>query len=135
MIHVRLCQPEDGARLEALHHRMGFDYALPDLADPLVAVKVALEAQSGKIDMAILGRVTCEAYLLMDPEAGTPAERWQRLQILSHAAEARGRLAGFTDVQAFIPPAMERKFAKRLGALGFEKNLWPCWSKQLSEKK
>src|SRR5713101_3261371 len=100
---VREYQESDVAQLRAIHAAQGFDYALPDLSNPLFVTKLVLAqgdasspvvaqhaaplqrgaarsteiAKDGSIVGAAFVRLTAEAYLLLDPRAGTPRQRWQ----------------------------------------------------------
>lgn len=129
-MRVRQYNPADEQQLILLHAKQGLDYALPNLNDPLFAVRVLIEGENGKIVVAALGRITCEIYLLMD-DSGTPQERWERVQVVSRVAEAQGVAMGFKDCQAQIPPQLEKRFKKRLFALGWQKRPWPLWSREL----
>src|SRR5271165_1512969 len=62
------------------------------------------EKKPRRIAMAILLRLTAEAYLLHDPAAGTPHQRWQRFLALHEAARNSAAAKGLDDVQAFLPP-------------------------------
>ena len=85
---------------------------------------------SPRIVMAVLLRLTAEAYLLHDPAAGTPRERWQRLLALHEAARAGAAARGLDDVQAFLPPQIARAFGRRLARLGWREDPWPCFSRR-----
>src|SRR5207247_2840460 len=120
---IRGYHESDLHALRAIHAAQGFDYALPDLSNPLFVTKLVLSdanvappgacpgevgtaaslpleeasalrdaglkpgATQEKILGAALLRLTAEAYLLLDPRAGTPRERWQWLLALHAAAE------------------------------------------------
>ena len=56
----------DFAALRRMHASQGFDYAFPDLRDPLFVSKLVLEDENGRAVMASLARLTCEMYLLVD---------------------------------------------------------------------
>ena len=75
--------------------------------------------RSGKsrIAMAVLLRLTAEAYLLHDPAEGTPQLRWRRFLALHDAAKSDAYTHGLSDVQAFIPPRVARAFGRRLTRL------------------
>src|SRR5712692_40601 len=96
---IREYTPGDLEALRALHAAQGFDYAFPDLADPLFISKLVLEdgpvAQTlvcapsqathaeacgapPRIRAAALLRLTCEAYLLLDPRDGAGDAREAR---------------------------------------------------------
>lgn len=116
---VRQYRQDDLIALRRWHAAQGFPYAFPDLDDPLFLTKVVLEDADGRPVMAALGRLTCEAYLLADPEAGTPRERFQRLGILEKAALEDAYARGLEDVHCWLPPAIAKRFGRRLEAMGW----------------
>jgi hypothetical protein len=87
------------------------------------------DAGSPRIVMAVLLRLTAEAYLLHDASAGTPRQRWQRLLALHDAARHDAAARGLDDVQAFLPPRIARAFGRRLAQLGWRRDPWPCFSR------
>ena len=141
-----------------MHEAQGFGYPLPDLASPLFVAKLVLEddaksegncacgcrvrgkcscancnanrerVETPKIAMAVLLRLTAEAYLLHDPTAGTPRSRWQNFLALHEAARRSARERGLDDVQAFLPPRVARAFGRRLSRLGWKRDPWDCYS-------
>lgn len=142
--------------LRAIHAAQGFDYRLPDLSNPLFVTKLILEdepvalgvspaglgsasteSQSpGEGNSAILGaallRLTAEAYLLLDPRAGTPRQRWQWLLALHEAAHRDAWQRGLEDVHAWLPPPIAQKFGRRLERLGWRRDdVWTPYSKRL----
>ncbi len=88
-------------------------------------------AGSRRIVMAVLLRLTAEAYLLHDPAAGTPRLRWQRFLALHEAARTSAAQRGLDDVQAFLPPRVARAFGRRLTRLGWARDPWPCFSQRV----
>jgi len=147
---VREYQESDLAALRAIHATQGFDYALPDLRNPLFVTKIVLadaeppqpkqnrqpEAGATKILGAALLRLTAEAYLLLDPQAGTPRERWQWLLALHAAAERDAWQRGLEDVHAWLPPPIAKKFGKRIERLGWLRDdAWTPYCKKLTEGK
>jgi hypothetical protein len=89
---------------------------------------------SPRIVMAALLRLTAEAYLLHDPSAGRPRERWQRLLALHEAARQHAATRGLDDVQAFLPPRVARAFGRRLARLGWRPDPWPCFSRMTGQQ-
>jgi len=164
-MQVREYQQSDLAALRAIHAAQGFDYPLPDLHNPLFVTKLVLfdenvappfraasvplndEAASrdaglkpGATEERILGaaflRLTVEAYLLLDPRAGTPRERWQWLLALQAAAERDAWQRGLEDVHAWLPPPIAGKFGKRIARLGWRRDdAWTPYCKRLTEGK
>jgi hypothetical protein len=138
---IREYAAQDVNALRDIHARQGFDYALPDLSHPLFVSKVVLAKQDStakeeKILGAALLRLTAEAYLLLDPETGTPRERWQALLTLHAAAERDAWRRGLEDVHAWLPPGLEKKFGKRIERLGWVRDdSWTPYCKRLAEFK
>jgi hypothetical protein len=66
---IREYTPADLDALHRMHASQGFDYAFPDLSDPIFISKLILEDDSGRPVMAALARLTCEMYLLIDRAA------------------------------------------------------------------
>ncbi len=151
---VREYRESDLAQLRAIHAAQGFDYALPDLSNPLFVTKLVLanetapsqrESDAGdsratghepQVTGQILGaaflRLTAEAYLLLDPRAGTPRQRWQWLLALHAAAERDAWQRGLEDVHAWLPPPIATKFGKRLARLGWLRDdAWTPYCKKL----
>jgi hypothetical protein len=155
---VREYRESDLAHLRAIHAAQGFDYALPDLSNPLFVTKLVLaQADASSLVVAqhaaplqgnsaqsnatqretILGaaflRLTAEAYLLLDPRAGTPRQRWQWLLALHAAAERDAWQRGLEDVHAWLPPPIAAKFGKRLIRLGWVRDdAWTPYCKKLA---
>ncbi len=128
---VREYQESDLAHLRAIHAKQGFDYALPDLSNPLFVTKKVL-ASNGAIVGAAFLRLTAEAYLLLDPGVGTPRERWQWLLALHAAAEHDAWQRGLEDVHAWLPPPIAKKFGKRIAQLGWIRDdAWTPYCKRL----
>ena len=136
-MRVREYHESDLAQVRAIHAAQGFGYALPDLNNPLFVTRLILTKNEGaprsmantangenfaaseKIVGAAFLRLTAEAYLLLDPKAGTPRERWQSLLALHVAAERDAWQRGLEDVHAWLPPPIAKKFGKRLPKLGW----------------
>lgn len=148
---IREYQEADLAALRAIHAAQGFDYPLPDLRNSLFLTKLVLtepergnessandaadnaNGQHEKIIGAALLRLTAEAYLLLDPEAGTPRDRWQWLLGLHAATEREAWQRGLEDVHAWLPPSIASKFGKRIATLGWRRDdTWTPYCKRLA---
>jgi len=160
---IREYQEKDLSALRAIHAAQGFDYALPDLSNPLFVTKLVLaqkevapglspaaiaapaispdaaliggatNSQPDHILGAVLLRLTAEAYLLLDPRAGTPRERWHWLLALHAAAERDAWQRGLEDVHAWLPPPIAKKFGKRVARLGWLRDdAWTPYCKKLA---
>jgi hypothetical protein len=153
-MQVREYRESDLTALRAIHASQGFDYALPDLSNPLFVSKLILsesepshstERDAGegaatsfapaqeKIIGAALLRLTAEAYLLLDPKAGTPRNRWQWLLQLHAATERDAWHRGLEDVHAWLPPPIASKFGERITQLGWKRDdAWTPYCKRLA---
>ncbi len=161
---IREYHERDLQALRAIHAAQGFDYALPNLCNPLFVSKLVLtdgnvardrapsaaehqhetaaaqQAQTGRegqgeILGAALLRLTAEAYLLLDPRAGTPRQRWQWLLALQAAAERDAWQHGLEDVHAWLPPPIAKKFGRRIERLGWLRDdAWTPYCKRLAEQ-
>jgi hypothetical protein len=127
---VRDYTEADLAALTDIHCRQGLEYPMPDLTHPLFDTKLVAE-HNGVVTQGLLLRITCEAYLLLDPDAGTPMERWGLFQSLHRAAAKRAWERGFDDVHAYVPPEIERHFAKRLRRLGWQRDKWQSYFREI----
>jgi len=145
MITIREYSKGDLAALRAIHASQGFAYPLPDLNNPLFVTKLILAeaanknegdpstAPQEKIIGATLLRLTAEAYLLLDPKAGTPRERWQWLLQLHAATERDAWQRGLEDVHAWLPPPIARKFGTRITQLGWNRDdSWTPYCKRIN---
>ena len=163
-MRVREYQDSDLAELRAIHAAQGFDYPLPDLRNPLFVTKLVLSGENvappfraasvplneepasggaglkpgsknGRILGAAFLRLTAEAYLLLDPRAGTPRERWQWLLALHAAAERDAWQRGLEDVHAWLPPPIAKKFGNRIARLGWLRDdAWTPYCRRLQER-
>jgi hypothetical protein len=149
-MQVREYQEKDLDALRAIHAAQGFEYPLPDLNNPLFLTKLVLAedpngdranlnvyaSDAGTIVGAALLRLTAEAYLLLDPHAGTPRQRWQWLLALHAAAEHDAWQRGLEDVHAWLPPPIASKFGKRISRLGWIRDdTWTPYCKKLKATK
>jgi hypothetical protein len=124
-MRIREYTEADLEPLRQMHARQGFDYAFPDLRDPIFVSKLVLEDDAERVVMASLARLTCEMYLLLDRPAEktagavTPGKRYARLLALHKAGEQDLLARGLDDAHAWLPPPIAKRFGRRLSALGW----------------
>ena len=129
---VREYTDSDLDALKQMHAQQNFDYAFPDIHDSIFVSKLVLEDDAARPVMASLARLTCEIYLLVDPHAGAPRDRYRHLVALHQAAERDAYRRGLDDVHAWLPPPIARRFGRRLEALGWVRDdAWTPYSKRL----
>jgi len=133
-MRVRAYTEADLDALRSMHAQQGFDYAFPDLLDPIFVSKLVVEDDSGHPVMAALARLTCEMYMLADPTAGAPSERYDWMLQLHRAGEQDLLSRGLDDAHAWLPPAIAKRFGRRLEALGWVRdNAWTPYCRRLRE--
>src|SRR5271169_4261453 len=131
---IRTYEERDLEALQAIHARQGFGYVFPDLSNPLFLTKLVLgrEEEGKGIAGAALLRLTAEAYLLLDPQAGSPRDRWQSLLSLHEATRREALARGLEDVHAWLPPEIAEKFGQRITRLGWIRDdQWTPYCKKL----
>jgi hypothetical protein len=129
---VRSFKESDLGALRQIHSQQGFDYAFPDITDPIFISKLVVEDDSGCAVMASLARLTCEMYLLADPTAGSPRDRYHRLLALHSAGERDLLSRGLDDAHAWLPPQIAARFGRRLEALGWLRDsVWTPYCRRL----
>jgi hypothetical protein len=116
---VREYAPGDLETLKRMHTRQGFDYVFPDISDPIFVSKLVVEDESAGVVMASLARLTCEMYLLIDADAGSPRDRFARLMELHRVGKIDLAARGLDDAHAWLPPPIAKRFGRRLEALGW----------------
>jgi hypothetical protein len=121
-MQIRQYTSADCEALRRIHARQGFEYEFPNIDDPLFVSKIVLEDDAGLVAMAALARLTCEMYLLMEPEKGTARQRFERLLFLQRAGAEDLRARGLHDAHAWLPPPIGRRFGRRLEAMGWTRD-------------
>src|ERR1700675_4202866 len=133
-MRVRAYTETDLDALRRMHARQGFDYAFPDLSDPIFVSKLVVEDDGGRAVMASLARLTSEMYLLADPEAGKPRDRYDWMLQLHRAGEQDLLSRGLDDAHAWLPPPIAKRFGRRLETLGWVRdNAWTPYCRRLRE--
>src|SRR5271168_4972968 len=129
---IREYNPTDLDALRRMHAQQGFDYAFPNIADPIFVSKLVVEDSEGRLVMAVLARLTCEMYLLVNPQAGTPRERFDRLLALQSVGERDLHARGLDDAHAWLPQPIAKRFGRRLESLGWIRDdAWTPYCRRL----
>lgn len=151
---IREYAASDLATLQKMHASQGFEYPFPDVNDPIFVSKLVLEGDDGQPAMASLARLTCEMYLLVDREAHesdaaprdgrqaaraggrySPRQRYAQLLALHDAGQRDLIARGLDDAHAWLPPAIAKRFGRRLAALGWIRDdTWTPYCKRFDMK-
>ena len=124
-MHIRAYTHADLDALRRMHAASRMPYAFPDLANPLFLTRIVIERDAQIVAAALL-RLTAEAYVLLDPAAGTPRDRWRALLLAHEAARGDANRRGFDDAHCWYPPPPWRpRFGRRLERLGWRREPWP----------
>lgn len=108
--------------MKELHEKMNLGYTL-DPAQGDFIVKNGL-FDDGKLVSVVLGRLTTEAFLLLDRSWKSPQDRWDAVKNLATVSASEGKLMyGITDANIWLPPKAGC-FVRRLKKMGFVECPW-----------
>jgi hypothetical protein len=111
-MHGRKMTAADLNRVKAMFAAKGADFQFPNFGNNIMAKRVV---ESGSLIVAgAAARVTTEIYLFTDPSWESPRWRLEAIKFLQREMCAELKEKGITEGVAWIPPAMERAFGKRL---------------------
>jgi hypothetical protein len=116
---IRTYRESDLKRINELHRKQGFDYAMPDLGDPVFAIS-SVANEDGQAQVAAFVKVVGEAYLFVDPEYADPRTRWQTLLQVHEDVRRQAAELGLSEVTCWLPPNLPRAFERRLKRLGWQ---------------
>ena len=125
---IRDFLPEDSPALKELHKAQGFDYALPDLFNPLFLVRKVREVD-GRVVAAMFLRLTCETFLLVE---GSPESKGRAILELQPEVLREAYEKGLSEVVCVVPPEISESFAPVLERMGWSKTRdWPMYQKEI----
>lgn len=119
---------EDYEQVMKLHQKMNLDYKL-DLNGTDLLIKCGLFEEQKPVAV-VLGRLTTEAYLLIDRSWKEPQDRFEALKNLTQLAAAEAKSYGITDTHVWIPPKASC-FVRRLKQMGFVDAPWHCMTARI----
>ena len=125
---IRDFEPEDAAVVKEIHKSQGFDYAVPDLSNPLFLVK-KVRVVDGRVVACMFLRVTAETFLVCEGSSESKGRAILELQpeVLREAFDK-----GLSDVICVIPPEISESFAPILERMGWQRDRdWPMFSRSL----
>jgi len=122
-MRVRPIKPEDRPTLERWAHESGFPYIEPSEA------WVVADEDDAPV-MACAPQQIVELYLWVD-RVQHPATRLHALRLLHDAMIPDLKARGIGEVNAFLPPQIDRKFGRRLmRTFGWVRN-WASFARKL----
>jgi hypothetical protein len=109
-MNVRPYQPEDEAILREIHRRSGYEFEFPELDSFLVVLDDA-----GCPIMAAGEKLVPEITLICAPGGSThPLVKLKGIALLHEALRVKLTNKGFQEAFAFLPPELERNYARHL---------------------
>jgi hypothetical protein len=128
---IREYRDSDLKALRSIHEKSQFNYELlaPNHKD--IVVKRVLDQDGPRA--AVFLRRTHEAYLLIDKDWATPFARLSALRAMHNDVHGHAHEAGITEVFFWMPPEIEKSFARRLGKWGWKKQLWHSYSNDVRD--
>ena len=131
---IQVYEPQHLGTLKAIHAKRGLPPAcFPDADNPLFFIRRVIE-KDGKAAAAAFVKLTCEPFLLLDPDL-RDREAKQYISILADVVEAAVRKHGIEDATVWLPPSAETEgFVQVLEQIGFKKSPWQSYSQVLSYK-
>jgi hypothetical protein len=128
-MQLRDFKPSDYEAVKELYQKQGFEYELPDMA-AFMAIQVVVD-DSDKPVMVLAARPTVEMFLILDKDWETPRWRFEAFKIIHEAMREKLQRAGITDAHCWLPPEIEKSFAKRLmRQFNWVQQLWNCYCRQ-----
>jgi len=127
-MELRNLTVRDAAAIKELYAAMSLGYELPEQGKLFVQLGIF---DDSRLVTAVLGRKTSEAYLLLDRTWSTPAKRWEAVGQLIVFGAQQAKIEGIEDAHVWLPPAIEKRFAKRLAEFAFVKAPWNCYTAKL----
>lgn len=112
-MRVRPYEPADRERVLELRAKHGDQFVFADPDDPLNRIYLLLEAEDGELLGAIAGRVTVEAFLMLNKARGCPKLRWEWARQLFEAGSRMAYNMGFGEQHFWVHQRL-RSFARRL---------------------
>jgi len=127
---VRKAVPSDLPEMLRMYGEMGLDYDPPNLSSPLFLLKTVAENGRGRPEMAAALRVTAETFLFVNRN-DPPAHAARMFMALHEETRKLAANLGLDDVHAWVPPELEQKFGYQLKRIGWKKQLWPSFSREV----
>lgn len=124
---VRELRASDIPALRSWHR---FEYEFPDLLAPEFVCTLVVVDEDDQPIVAFPAKQTIEMYMLGNPTWGTPRARLAALQLGHEATRVRLAALGYVDANCWIPPQIEKAFARRLQHIfGWAKARWNSYSR------
>ena len=124
---LREYRESDLERLREIHRKQGFNFPFPEIDEAFACGCVAVDEQDC-VQMAGFIKISSEAYLFSDRNAGTAKERWQALLGIHETIRRDATSLGLQEVELWLPPELttgpNSPFVRRLKRLGWTESTW-----------
>jgi hypothetical protein len=127
-VTIRECVENDFPQLVDLHAKMELGYQFNPARKDFLVRSAAFDEK--RLVACVLGRLTTEAYLLLDREWADPKERLETIGRLALVSAETAKLYGVQDTHIWLPPRV-KNFCRRLKRMGFVEAPWKCMSVNL----
>lgn len=125
-MRVREFHESDRPILEEYAKVSGFPY--PDPESPLIEVALVVVDSDDKPLIGFAAEQILQAYLWMNPELSPIVAKDALVLLHREAANILRQNCYHRELNAFLPPAVEKAFGRRLErTFGWVRN-WACWS-------
>ena len=121
---------DDTLQVMEIHQEMGIPYQMPDVSNPLFAIKRVLVDDRGKIIGAGAIKPVGECFLWVRPSM-MPIFRARAVKRLTAEGMLLAGQSGLDELTAWIHPEVEREFGRPLTKLGFVMSPWRSWSTKI----
>ncbi len=129
MTIVRPFHDKDKPYVHRMYAASGFGYQEPEWDEMILSAVVEVD---GSPTMAAFLRQTATVYMVMDSAIKMSKRgRLGQFLILNRELLMPAQKLGITEVEAFVPPSIDDSFGKVLLHVGWQRNLWPCYSRIL----
>lgn len=101
------------------------------IKNPLFMIRAVCESPEGRPAIMCFCKLQGELFLLIDHTVGTAEDRWKWLQEFKEWMAHEAWRNGLEQLTAWVPPNIDKSFAKRLKEMGFQKSPYECWTLNL----
>jgi hypothetical protein len=112
---IREYRGEDYDQVQNIFRQRKYEFALPDLASPLILVRKVITDTNDIPRLAAFAKLQANAYLLVDNTWKTPIERLAAIQGLQDAMIERCQFFGIDEASAQVGHRFGRRLEDKFG--------------------